>query len=104
MKHLKWPFIFVFGRVVVFSILQRFEPQLERLDIKGEELGKAQKLPDFTLTDASGQAFTKDSWKGKWSLIFFGFTRCTTVCPMEMGYFQNEILRSAKDRGRTKES
>lgn len=93
MKHLKWPFILVFGLVVVFSIIQRFEPQIERLDIKGQELGKAQKLPDFTLTDASGQAFTNDSWKGKWSLVFFGFTRCTTVCPMVMGYFKNEIAR-----------
>lgn len=38
-------------------------------------------LPEFTLTDQSGNMFTRASLKGKWSLLFFGFTRCPDICP-----------------------
>ncbi len=93
MKHLKWPFILVFGLLAIFLLIQRFEPQPDRLEIKGQELGKPQDLPDFALTDAEGQVFDKNSFKKKWSVVFFGFTRCTTTCPMVMGYFKNEIAR-----------
>ncbi len=95
MKQLKWPFILVFGLLAIFLFIRRFEPQADRLEIKGQELGKPQKLPDFALTDAEGQVFDKSTLQKKWSVVFFGFTRCTTTCPMVMGYFKNEIARLA---------
>jgi protein SCO1/2 len=38
-------------------------------------------LPDFALTDQHGTPFTATSLRGRWSLVFFGFTRCPDVCP-----------------------
>jgi protein SCO1/2 len=35
----------------------------------------------FTLTDQTGRAVTDQTYKGKWLLIFFGFTYCPDVCP-----------------------
>lgn len=35
----------------------------------------------FTLTDAKGQPFGSESLKGKYSLVFFGFTHCPSICP-----------------------
>lgn len=93
MKHLKWPFILIFGLIAIFMVIQRFEPQPDRLGIKGQELGSPQKLPDFALRDAEGKTFDPSSFQNKWSVVFFGFTRCTTTCPMVMGYFKNEIAR-----------
>lgn len=36
---------------------------------------------DFALIDHHGQSFNLDNLKGKWSLVFFGFTACPDVCP-----------------------
>ena len=41
-------------------------------------------LPDFTLNDQNGSTFTRESLKGSWSLLFFGFTHCPDVCPATM--------------------
>lgn len=38
----------------------------------------------FTLTDHNGQPFTQEWFKGKWSLMFFGYTFCPDICPITM--------------------
>jgi len=38
-------------------------------------------VADFALVDDTGEAFSLENLKGKWSLIFFGFTHCPDVCP-----------------------
>lgn len=35
----------------------------------------------FTLTDHKGKPFTEADLKGKYSLVYFGFTYCPDVCP-----------------------
>jgi len=35
----------------------------------------------FHLTDQSGRATDQSVLKGKWSAVFFGFTRCPEACP-----------------------
>lgn len=37
--------------------------------------------PAFTLTRHDLMPFTPDSLRGKWSLMFFGYTHCPDVCP-----------------------
>jgi protein SCO1/2 len=43
------------------------------------------RLPEFTLTDMNGNAFTNQSLKEHWSFIFFGYTHCPDVCPTTLG-------------------
>lgn len=38
-------------------------------------------ITPFALTDHNGKPFNKDSLKGNWSFIFFGYTNCPDVCP-----------------------
>lgn len=38
-------------------------------------------LPDFKLVDHNNQAFTAESLKGHWSLVFVGYTYCPDICP-----------------------
>ena len=38
-------------------------------------------LPPFHLTAPNGSTITGDTLKGRWSLVFLGFTRCPDVCP-----------------------
>ena len=49
-------------------------------------------LPEFELISGNGQAFTKESLKGQWSLIFFGYTQCPDICPTTLA-----TLRQWKD-------
>ncbi|MBF0370127.1 MAG: SCO family protein [Magnetococcales bacterium] len=42
-------------------------------------------LKPFALKDADGRLFDRDRMRGKWSLIFFGYTHCPDVCPVSMG-------------------
>ncbi len=35
----------------------------------------------FSLVDQNGKPFTDANLKGKWNLVFFGYTHCPDVCP-----------------------
>ena len=35
----------------------------------------------FTLVDTAGRPFTQEDLKGRWNIVFFGFTFCPDVCP-----------------------
>ncbi|WP_299566729.1 SCO family protein [uncultured Sulfitobacter sp.] len=37
---------------------------------------------DFELTDHNGMVQTEEDFRGRWMLVFFGFTNCPDVCPM----------------------
>lgn len=39
---------------------------------------------DFTLTDMNGKLTSLSEFRGKYLLIFFGFTSCTDICPATM--------------------
>lgn len=45
-------------------------------DIRGTEFGR-----ELVATDEGGEAFYFEDFKGKISLVFFGFTLCPDVCP-----------------------
>ena len=38
----------------------------------------------FNLIDHTGQTVTQDDFKGRETLVYFGFTNCPDVCPMAM--------------------
>ena len=38
----------------------------------------------FSLIDQTGKAVTEATWRGRWMLIYFGYTTCPDVCPTEL--------------------
>ncbi len=58
-------------------------------------LPDARVIADFALTDHHSQPFSLADLRGKWSLIFFGFTNCPDVCPGTLFELQkvNESLQ-----------
>ena len=51
-------------------------PSFKAIDITGAEYAQG-----FDLPDAGGQRRTLADFKGKVTLVFFGFTQCPDVCP-----------------------
>ena len=55
----------------------------------------------FELTDHNGKVFNKDSLKGNWSFIFFGYTNCPDVCPntlSTMNIMANRLEKNQPDK------
>ena len=44
-------------------------------------LPQSRELPELTLTNVDGQPQALSSLKGKWTLVFFGYTFCPDICP-----------------------
>jgi protein SCO1 len=54
--------------------------------------------PKFTLIDTSGAQFDfRARTDGYVTLLFFGYTQCTSVCPMQMAYLAGAMKRMPKD-------
>jgi protein SCO1/2 len=64
-----------------FSLWQlqqiRSAPPLASLKV----LPEPRVLADFALVDQAGQPFSLERLRGRWSLLFFGFTHCPDICP-----------------------
>ncbi len=44
-------------------------------------LPQSRQVPSLSLTDQDGKALAVDELKGRWSLLFFGYTFCPDICP-----------------------
>ncbi|MDR0780484.1 MAG: SCO family protein [Pseudomonadales bacterium] len=54
------------------------------------------RIADFQLTDQDGQPFTPAWFKGRWSLVYFGYTYCPDICPVTMAtlrQFQQQLMK-----------
>lgn len=46
-------------------------------------------LEDFALQRPDGSALTLADWRGRWNLVFIGFTHCPDVCPQTLAVFRD---------------
>ncbi|PDW02750.1 SCO family protein [Candidatus Viridilinea mediisalina] len=53
-------------------------------ELKGTVIDPPLPAPDFTLTDHNGQPFTLSEQKGNIVMLYFGFTLCPDICPIEL--------------------
>jgi protein SCO1 len=66
--------------VLVAGVLIGFAFRDSGKGVAGSALG-ASIGGKFSLVDQNGKAFTDADLKGKWQLVFFGYTHCPDVCP-----------------------
>lgn len=56
------------------------------------------------LVDHNGQPFVADNLKGRWSLVYFGFTFCPDICPATLSQLNKlDALLKEKSPGLAKE-
>jgi protein SCO1/2 len=64
-------------------------------------LPQSRNLPDVTMTDQDGKPVAIDELKGKWSLLFFGYTFCPDICPTtlaQLRQIKSELPKEAVDK------
>lgn len=57
-------------------------------------------LPEFALVDPAGNTVTRDTFRGQWNLVFFGFTHCPDICPATLQILavaRKEMASSGQD-------
>lgn len=55
-------------------------------------------LPPVMLRTAKGEAFSREKFQQQWNLIFFGFTSCPDLCPLELHKLA-KLLKIARQHG-----
>jgi len=60
--------------------------------LKGARMGGA-----FSLTDQNGRRVTERSWPGQYKLVYFGYTFCPDVCPVDMRVLGAGLTRFERD-------
>jgi protein SCO1/2 len=74
-------FVALLSATAGFSLWQIMRYQQQPSTAALVVLPEPRVIADFALVDQDGNAFTLDDLRGKWSLLFFGFTHCPDVCP-----------------------
>jgi protein SCO1 len=54
----------------------------------GSLISPAEPAAGFTLTNQNGATTQLSDFRGKYVLLYFGFTNCTDECPLTMGYLK----------------
>jgi protein SCO1 len=62
-------------------------------NLHGSVIDPPSPAPDFSLTNQSGGIVRLSDYRGKYVLLFFGYTHCTNECPATMA-----ILRNARSQ------
>jgi protein SCO1 len=64
----------------------------------GTVLSPARVIAPFELIDNKNKSFANAQLTGQWSLLFFGFTRCTMICPTTMQMLSQMYQQLEKDK------
>ena len=56
----------------------------QRIADTSKGMGKPKVGGAFALTDQHGRPFTDQDLRGKYALVYFGFTHCPDICPEEL--------------------
>lgn len=64
-------------------------------EIDGLLWPQSKALTAIALEDHHRQPFTLERLKGRWTLLFFGYTHCPDVCPVTMSVLKNALALMA---------
>jgi protein SCO1 len=86
-------FILIFIGLVITGFVYKVKQSEAEPELSALVYPIARPLPDFEMMDHQGERFDNDQFLGKWSVVFFGFTNCPTICPTIMADL-NKVAKS----------
>lgn len=83
--------VFIIASVLSSLFIYRFNHPTTPITL-GQDAGTRFPVPrdlsDFKLQRSDGQPFTQDNLHQHWTLLFFGFTHCASICPTTLDLLQ----------------
>ena len=70
--------------VVVLLYLSSSYAVVEAADSETSTPAATEVRAKFSLVDHQGRAVTENTYRGKWLLVFFGYTSCPDICPLTL--------------------
>ena len=91
-----------FIAIVLSLFISRMNTARELTEQEYKDLGAyfidpPRQLSGFHLISDQNMNFAIDDFKGKWSILFFGFTFCPDICPLTMKQLSN-VREELKDK------
>ncbi len=78
-------FTAIFALIAGLTVFYYSPPQSDaKVQIQGTLLSKPREIKPFSLTGIDNKVFNTHSLRNQWTILFFGFTRCGSVCPTTM--------------------
>lgn len=71
---------------------------MDRTQFHGTLLDKPREIRPFMLTGIDNRPFSNGNLQGQWTLFFFGFTHCASMCPTAMAEL-GKMYRLLDDNG-----
>lgn len=87
LRTIRW---FLWGLVVLAAAgfaWARWWQQARPVPFSATQVAEDVIKSDFSLIDHNGRLVTDEDFRGKWLIVFFGFTNCPDICPTTL----NEI-------------
>ena len=82
------------GSALALGACQKDAPA--QVPIAGVSLAGATVGAPFTLTGKDGARVSSEQFKGKYRIVYFGYTFCPDACPTDMGVIIQGLVRFAK--------
>ena len=82
------------GSALALGACQKDAPP--QVPIAGVSLAGATVGAPFTLTGKDGTRVSSEQFKGKYRIVYFGYTFCPDACPTDMGVIIQGLARFAK--------
>jgi len=94
---------YLLGMLILLSWLgfSFFKSVIKPLDLSkfhGTVFDKPRAIKSFVLTGIDKQPFDNEHLKGQWTMLFFGFTSCATICPLTMAELA-KMYRLLEEKG-----
>ncbi|KAI0130133.1 SCO2 protein [Xylariales sp. AK1849] len=77
-------FVIASGGLVWYFEYEKQRMQRKRIAEATKGVGRPKVGGDFQLLDQEGRPFGSKDLKGRYSLLYFGFTHCPDICPEEL--------------------